>query len=321
MWLWQRRKPKGKELFFAELIGVSAGLHILVALLFFVCGSGHYESFSVEIHRDATKKKIPVLFLPYGGRRIGALHGHGMTGATNRLKGTAVATKKSEVLKKTTVKQPRKESVKNEVQAPLAKTTLAGKCIKKKSDAKKKKKVKERKPVEQKTKASEPKPEPKKEEKAPEPVKPKEEPKSVPVKQPIESEKKMVNDIPPVESVVAEQEQPAAIMEESDLVEFAMGDNTALADGECEVMSFEQARIYIALQEELNERWKPPVGLAKDLACTVAACVDREGRVADVAVKVPSGVLVYDISARQAVQQMSLPPYAWGREFSIVFRQ
>ena len=85
-------------------------------------------------------------------------------------------------------------------------------------------------------------------------------------------------------------------------------------------LSPEAARIYYAVQEEIMTRWRPPMGLPKDLVCTISVRLDRQGGIVNTTVKKPSGVLIYDLAANQAAQEMKLPQIAWGKEFSIAFK-
>jgi len=76
------------------------------------------------------------------------------------------------------------------------------------------------------------------------------------------------------------------------------------------------------MHQEVSKSWKPPAGLPKDLQCCVKIVVDWNGRVHEAIVEKPSGVLMYDISARTAVAKLDeLPRWARGKEFSITFKQ
>ncbi|MCK5632913.1 TonB C-terminal domain-containing protein, partial [bacterium] len=75
------------------------------------------------------------------------------------------------------------------------------------------------------------------------------------------------------------------------------------------------------LQQEVGKCWRPPVGLPKDLVCILKVLVDWSGKVNQAAVQKGSGVLMYDISARTAVAKMQLQKKAYGKEFTITFKQ
>lgn len=76
-----------------------------------------------------------------------------------------------------------------------------------------------------------------------------------------------------------------------------------------------------AICQEINEHWKPPFGVPHDKVCEVRMLVDWEGKIKNVTVTQPSGIAMYDISARTAVQQITVPKAAWGKELSITFKQ
>jgi len=75
------------------------------------------------------------------------------------------------------------------------------------------------------------------------------------------------------------------------------------------------------VQKEVTKYWKPPEGLPKDLACTLKILVDWYGKVRKTTIEKSSGVLMYDISARTAVATLAVPKVAYGKGFSITFKQ
>lgn len=76
------------------------------------------------------------------------------------------------------------------------------------------------------------------------------------------------------------------------------------------------------MQIQVSKVWCPPAGLPKDLQCAVKIVIDWNGKPREVIVEQPSGVLMYDISARTAVAQLDgLPRWAHGKEFTITFKQ
>ncbi|MCA9769808.1 TonB C-terminal domain-containing protein [Candidatus Dependentiae bacterium] len=78
-----------------------------------------------------------------------------------------------------------------------------------------------------------------------------------------------------------------------------------------------QARI----QKEVSMIWKPPVGLPKNLLCQVTLTINDKGHVTETKVSKSSGVLLYDVSARTALTQLTLPLWAHGKKFCITFKQ
>jgi len=55
------------------------------------------------------------------------------------------------------------------------------------------------------------------------------------------------------------------------------------------------------VQQDIERLWKPPVGLSKDLMCTVAVSLNGKGIIQALAVEESSNVLSYDITARMAL--------------------
>lgn len=84
---------------------------------------------------------------------------------------------------------------------------------------------------------------------------------------------------------------------------------------------FDTPRIQQYIQSEVSKRWTPPIGLPDDLVCEVTIQVGGDGVVTDAIIEESSGVLVYDLSARSAAALLSLPRWAWGKEFMISFNQ
>lgn len=72
---------------------------------------------------------------------------------------------------------------------------------------------------------------------------------------------------------------------------------------------------------EVAKHWRPPEGLKKDLSCTIGLVVDWNGKVTQVRVVKPSGVLAYDISARVAASKLNMPNSLYGKDLNIGFTQ
>lgn len=75
------------------------------------------------------------------------------------------------------------------------------------------------------------------------------------------------------------------------------------------------------IQEEAERCWKAPPGIASDVACQIVVHVNHDGTVHDITVTEQSGILMYDVRARQAVSQMMFPRGSWGKEVVVYFRQ
>ena len=80
-------------------------------------------------------------------------------------------------------------------------------------------------------------------------------------------------------------------------------------------------KVHEQIVEEIHKHWCPPVGIARDCVCELKVLVNGVGTVTKVNIEKPSGVLVYDISARSAVLAMTIPRWGWGKELMIAFNQ
>lgn len=84
---------------------------------------------------------------------------------------------------------------------------------------------------------------------------------------------------------------------------------------------YEALKMQDALQQEVARCWYPPVGIDKETVCDIAVHVNAAGCADNVHVATSSGVLVYDISARDAVEKMKFPKIAWNKQLTITFKQ
>ena len=65
------------------------------------------------------------------------------------------------------------------------------------------------------------------------------------------------------------------------------------------------------IQREIEQHWKPPVGLGDDVVCQIQAIIGWDGTVHSLHIQQKSGVLAYDMHARSAVLAMKFPEAAW----------
>ncbi len=75
------------------------------------------------------------------------------------------------------------------------------------------------------------------------------------------------------------------------------------------------------LQKELVQKWKPPIGVSPDCMCEISFFVNSTGAIEDLKMVKSSGVVMYDISARQALFAMKMPQWSYGKPFTISFKQ
>jgi len=75
------------------------------------------------------------------------------------------------------------------------------------------------------------------------------------------------------------------------------------------------------LQKELVQKWKPPIGISPDCMCEVSFSVSTSGAIEDLKMAKSSGVMMYDISVRQALFAMKMPQWTYGKPLIISFKQ
>jgi cell division protein FtsN len=75
------------------------------------------------------------------------------------------------------------------------------------------------------------------------------------------------------------------------------------------------------LYKELSENWRPPDGIADDCECTMKLHVGWDQNLLELETIKPSGVLMYDVSVRSALQKIVLPLWTRGKNITITFRQ
>jgi 2-keto-4-pentenoate hydratase/2-oxohepta-3-ene-1,7-dioic acid hydratase in catechol pathway len=83
----------------------------------------------------------------------------------------------------------------------------------------------------------------------------------------------------------------------------------------------EALRKQAQLQKELVQTWKPPIGVSPDCACEISFFVNSTGKIEHIKMVKGSGVMMFDISARQALFAMKMPQWTYGKPFTINFRQ
>lgn len=146
--------------------------------------------------------------------------------------------------------------------------------------------------------------EPKKEQKKPEPKKA----ESAPVKK--EEPKKQVAE---KKDVVKKEPNKQVSVTEKDVET-----QNVIHVGQHEYAALEVQKL---IQQEAQRCWKSPIGVGSDVSCQVVVCVDHNGSVKDITLAQQSGVVMYDVHARQAVSRMQFPRGAWGKEVVVYFKQ
>lgn len=110
-------------------------------------------------------------------------------------------------------------------------------------------------------------------------------------------------------------EQPVGAADNQIAMSVAADAQSAVYVGQLE---YEALQLQEAMQRELQTHWKPPVGHA-GLTCIVRVIFDWQGAITDTVVEQSSGVLMFDMSAEQAINAMTFPKTAWGKQVTITF--
>lgn len=84
---------------------------------------------------------------------------------------------------------------------------------------------------------------------------------------------------------------------------------------------YEALEVQREIQAEAQKWWKAPPGVGADVACQVVVHIDHEGKIREISIAEESGVLMFDVRARQAVSQMEFPRGSWGKEVVVYFKQ
>lgn len=75
------------------------------------------------------------------------------------------------------------------------------------------------------------------------------------------------------------------------------------------------------LQKELVAHWHPPVGILPDCICDISFFVTKQGKIENLKTIKSSGIIMFDISARQALLAMKMPTWTYGKPLIISFKQ
>lgn len=130
--------------------------------------------------------------------------------------------------------------------------------------------------------------------------------------------------IPVVEEPKKTEPQPVGVPVEQNSVEPVPQNDIATIDGPIVIARSAQEAaaltIQLQLQEELLRVWHPPVGIDDAVSCQVRVLLDATGIVQQIEMIKPSGMLLFDVSARAAVQQAVWPRGVWGTTLELVLQ-
>jgi hypothetical protein len=75
------------------------------------------------------------------------------------------------------------------------------------------------------------------------------------------------------------------------------------------------------LQKELVQKWQPPIGVSPECTCEISFFINNKGNIENLKMIKNSGVMMFDISARQALCTMKMPQWTYGKPLIISFKQ
>ena len=97
--------------------------------------------------------------------------------------------------------------------------------------------------------------------------------------------------------------------------------NQPLLDNQLAIEDGAMYRQYESLYAAIAQSWKPPLGVAQQCVCQITVYVARDGSIHKSVVDKSSGVLIYDVAARNALYHMKMPEWARGKSLTVSLRQ
>lgn len=287
MWLWQRKNIHKRHLLWAKLFGLCLLFHLIFLFWIFCVYRDNSYILSISVNKKLDYS-APIYFVPLGT-------------PTTRVKPTQP---KKSIPKKTVVAVP-KPVVQNKTIVPTKKPTTVAAVIPKKTTEPIKKELPktEIKKIEE-VKKEIPKIEPKKEE---------------PIKQKDDKPQEKTPSFDKLRTSGGDIVSPVAqTLDTQQTITAVIPENAQISHNYREV---EALRRNAQLQKELVQKWKPPIGVSPDCMCEVSFFVNSTGAIEDLKMVKSSGVVMYDISARQALFAMKMPQWTHGKPFTISFKQ
>jgi outer membrane biosynthesis protein TonB len=291
MWLWRQPARHKKYNFLLKLIGISTAFHLVVLFIWLFVYKGDLFTHTIQLNQSAAT----IFFLPF---QKTVASSSGVTGS-----GSGAAQQSNKGAEhgadfKVVNVGANQENSAHAVAAQESKTTMitnSGWQRKKKAAEQKKKGAQKQnkkvsaKKVEKVT--PEKKVPAKKENKTVEPTKPEE-------KAPV---------VVPVQQSDAPAGVPGGEGAEQGSVMYA---------GQLDMEALELRE---AIREEVEQKWRPPLGLACGRGCKVRVLIDWSGHVQDIVFEESSQVVAFDQSVRHALLSMTFPKNSYGKELILPF--
>lgn len=87
------------------------------------------------------------------------------------------------------------------------------------------------------------------------------------------------------------------------------------------IKTVEEYRQYESFYASIAHSWKPPIGSALDCTCQITMHIAWDGSVQKLVIDKSSGILMYDVAARNALYNMFIPSWAYGKSLTVLLRQ
>lgn len=293
MWLLQRKNMHKKHLLWLKIISLCIFFHSIILIWLFCIYQGNYHIYAIAINKQFDYS-APILFLPH---------------LAEQRKVKKEEKSKSKIAAKTENKKAtQKTENKNTVQTKMIeqpKTTVAPAAPAKKIEPPK---IKEQTKVIEPIKKKPVQPQVDTKPKAPALDKP----AAIPAKPVLATALDIQQPIIPTQTI--KQKTPIAPIPQA----LHIPDNAHISNNYREV---EALRRGAQLQKELVRKWQPPIGVSPECTCEISFFVNNKGNIENLKMIKNSGVMMFDISARQALYTMKMPQWTYGKPLIISFKQ
>ena len=309
-WLW------------AKICLLATAFHLLFLFFLFVIYRGDSFDTSIALKMPIINSRIRIVYMPFQKHAKVIKRSNVEIRSSGGGKQVAQKSKpaiSSKLVQKTSLQktQPKKEVKKTVVQAKskenkkaIAKKEAPKKVVEKKKEPEKKKEAIAKPPKEQ----------------AKEIIKKERLPENPPVKKVVDDQGKkepapMLPQEKPKEKepeiLAPEIEQQSLLLPEEVSPEGVPdSDEVVIYMGRYEMEAWHAQQL---LQEEIEKVWLQPLGMSPNTSCDIRVLVDWQGKIRDIEILKPSGVRVYDLSARSAAQKTTYPKMFWGKRITITF--
>lgn len=135
----------------------------------------------------------------------------------------------------------------------------------------------------------------------------------------LEKKEKIIMPEKEIKKEVAAQPQPQLQQQENIQQEFDQIQEQALEPIMVGREDYDTIMAVRRIQESIRKQWRPPVGVSADSGCLVRVAIAKDGKINQIIIEKSSGILVYDLAARDAIAKVSFGREQWGKELLLLF--